>query len=341
MNEKTILHTVPAASELHKVPGFDPMKYLRRAVNARGEPVMELEPRYQRLWFRLACPKGRMVLNPLRITDQLAIFEAKVFFHRDDTPPASSFISTKTAQETSNYIRAAQDEALKIALDNAGFGIQLCDVTQASSDAGSGAAAPTITVSSNEAVAEQSAPAQSAPPPVQGASAAPTLENIQTAQSAAVDPPPAAQSQAAEAPAAGTSPKSQSAVETEQHDTSNCQQSALTAVLKFPGQTEESVVPQGESQTGDTPAQAGTPAQTTPAYTEDMSVEEICQIMTLEEARSVVVPKGPCGGWTMAQVAERRFSSLRFYLTQFCDYSNIHKAAASLLIQEAEQKKAG
>lgn len=86
MNENMILRTVPAAKDLHKVPGFDPMKYLRKAVNEKGETVMRLEPRYQRLWFRLACPKGRMLLNPLRVTDQMAIFEAKVFFHRVSTP---------------------------------------------------------------------------------------------------------------------------------------------------------------------------------------------------------------------------------------------------------------
>lgn len=130
MNENTILQTVPAAKELHKVPGFDPTKYLRKAVNAEGEPVMRLELRHQRLWFRLACPNGRMLLNPLRITDQLAIFEAKVFFQRDDSAPASSFTADKTVSDTPNYIRAAQDEALKAALDNAGFGIQLYDVTE-------------------------------------------------------------------------------------------------------------------------------------------------------------------------------------------------------------------
>ena len=113
MNENTILQTVPAARELHKVPGFDPTKYLRRTVNSEGEPVMGLELRYQRLWFRLACPNGRMLLNPLRITDQLAIFEAKVFFHRDDADPASSFTADKTVNETPNYIRAAQDAALE------------------------------------------------------------------------------------------------------------------------------------------------------------------------------------------------------------------------------------
>lgn len=30
MNENTILRTVPAANDLHKVPGFDPMKSLRK-----------------------------------------------------------------------------------------------------------------------------------------------------------------------------------------------------------------------------------------------------------------------------------------------------------------------
>ena len=68
MNENTILRTVPAAGELHKVPGFDPMKHLHSAVNDKGEPVMRLEPRYQRLWFRLACPNGRMLLTPLHVT---------------------------------------------------------------------------------------------------------------------------------------------------------------------------------------------------------------------------------------------------------------------------------
>ena len=46
-------------------------------------------------------------------------------------------------------------------------------------------------------------------------------------------------------------------------------------------------------------------------------------------------------GWTMAQVAERRPSSLRFFLTKFSECSNSQKAAATLLIQDLERKKAG
>ena len=111
MNDNAIIRTVPAAGSLHQVPGFDPLKHLKRSVNDKGEPVMKLDLPYKRLWFRLACPNGRLLLNPLRITDQMAIFEAQVFFQREDTTPASSFTSTKTVQEDRRYIRSAQHRA--------------------------------------------------------------------------------------------------------------------------------------------------------------------------------------------------------------------------------------
>ena len=44
MNENTILRTVPAANDLHKVPGFDPLKYLRKAVNEKGDPACASPP---------------------------------------------------------------------------------------------------------------------------------------------------------------------------------------------------------------------------------------------------------------------------------------------------------
>lgn len=393
MNENAIIHSVPAASELHKVPGFDPMKHLHRTVNADGEAVMQMEPRYQRLWFRLACPKGRMLLNPMRITDQMAIFEAKVYFHRDDPTPASSFTSHKTAQETPGYIRAAQDEALKEALDNAGFGIQLCDVTQTPSEEGRSLSAPHVRADDNAPSVKAEAPAQTAPaqsqtvpgpakvettpPPAPKTAAAPVVENPQPIQPAAVEPLPAERPQPAPAvketapePAAVVQPAEKeepapavdiAPVQEEpqaappQNDAfqTDGQQSVLAAVLQFPTQAAKNAAQQtvdSSAPAAATPAvaadavaspQAETPPQPNSGYTDDMPVEEICQVMTLEEARDVVVPKGPCVGWTMAQVAERRPSSLRFYLTPFSGCSNIQKAAATLLIQDREQKKAG
>lgn len=393
MNENMILRTVPAANDLHKVPGFDPMKYLRKAVNEQGEPVMRLELRYQRLWFRLACPKGRMLLNPLRVTDQLAIFEAKVFFHQDDATPASCFTANKAAKETPGYIRAAQDEALTVALDNAGFGIQLCGVTQTSDGSNNGSPAPRVQKNSGKQEAPvpasvqteptREAPAahtqeerQPAPKPasvssVQAAEPAPEPDPVkQTApapkpapvsqEAPAPEPAPAAQPAASDqtledlAAGSGSDPvpapqnepsappapvKRQEPLEADQREepaASDGQQSAVLTMLNFSAQGEEAAAPADEA-----PEQAETPPQAAPSYTEDMSVEEICQVMTLEEARAIVVPRGPNTGWTMAQVAERRPSSLRFFITPFYECSNSQKAAATLLLQNIEMKKAG
>lgn len=403
MNENTILRTVPAAGELHKVPGFDPMKHLHSAVNDKGEPVMRLEPRYQRLWFRLACPKGRMLLTPLHVTHQLAIFEAKVFFHRDDATPASSFTSSKTAQETSNYIRAAQDEAMMVALDNAGFGIQLCDLTQTAND---GQCRPFVQPtrtdvgleqpSQNNAQVEQS-PIRETPPiaagqeePKAARQVEPKTPPAETAEASITEHPvsePAPADQPAPAPAPADQPapapevkadpvpeeeatpapaEAQGTMGNDQHEgaaQADSQQHNLITMLNFPSPAAETDNPQ-EAGSADpanavaepssvenmtepaaaaetVPGQEETPPQTAPSYTEDMSVEEICQVMTMEEAGAIVVPRGPCMGWTMAQVAERRPSSLRFFLTKFCECSNSQKAAATLLMQDNELKKAG
>lgn len=393
MNENTILRTVPAANDLHKVPGFDPMKYLRKAVNENGEPVMRLELRYQRLWFRLACPKGRMLLNPLRVTDQLAIFEAKVFFHQDDATPASCFTANKAAKETPGYIRAAQDEALTVALDNAGFGIQLCDVTQTSDGSNNGSPAPRVQMNSGKqeapvpasvqtepareapaahtqeerqpapkpasvssvqaaepapepdpvkqtapapkpAPVSQEAPAPEPAPAAQPAASDQTLENL--AAGSGSDPVPAPQNEPSAPPAPVKRQEPLEADQREEPAASDGQQSAVLTMLNFSAQGEETAAPADEA-----PEQAETPPQAAPSYTEDMSVEEICQVMTLEEAGAIVVPRGPNTGWTMAQVAERRPSSLRFFITPFYECSNSQKAAATLLLQDIEMKKAG
>lgn len=354
---------------------------------------MRLELRYQRLWFRLACPKGRMLLNPLRVTDQLAIFEAKVFFHQDDAAPASCFTANKAAKETPGYIRAAQDEALTVALDNAGFGIQLCDVTQTSDGSNNGSPAPRVQKNSGKQEAPvpasvQTEPAretpaahtqeerQPAPKPasvssVQAAEPAPEPDPVkQTApapkpapvsqEAPAPEPAPAAQPAASDqtledlAAGSGSDPvpapqnepsappapvKRQEPLEADQREepaASDGQQSAVLTMLNFSAQGEETAAPADEA-----PEQAETPPQAAPSYTEDMSVEEICQVMTLEEAGAIVVPRGPNTGWTMAQVAERRPSSLRFFITPFYECSNSQKAAATLLLQDIEMKKAG
>lgn len=76
-------------------------------------------------------------------------------------------------------------------------------------------------------------------------------------------------------------------------------------------------------------------------YTEDTPVEEILKVMTFEEAQNVVVNIGTCKGWTMAQVAERRPPSLKWYVFGCKDGSNILRAAAQIMMESLTETKAG
>lgn len=134
MNEKSnsVIKTVPAASELHSVPMFDPLKLLRITTSAKtGEKVLRLDLSYKKMWFLLVHPRGRMLTNILRVTDQMAIFEAQLYADQDDDTVLAQFTSCHTRRESGpQYIRNAQNEALNEALDNAGFGIQLSDLVE-------------------------------------------------------------------------------------------------------------------------------------------------------------------------------------------------------------------
>lgn len=78
-----------------------------------------------------------------------------------------------------------------------------------------------------------------------------------------------------------------------------------------------------------------------PNYTADMPVAEIMQRMTFEEAQNVKVDVGTCSGWTMAQVAERRPPSLKWYVFGYKDNNNILRAAAQIMLDSISGKKAG
>ena len=140
-NQEPMLYTTNSAvAALNHVPGFDPLKFLRRTISRKtGEDVMRLDLRYKKLWFRLACPTGRLKLNALRITEKMAIFEAKVYRDREDAEPLSSYVANCTLDATPGglYMEAAQEEALDTALSNAGFGIQFADVGSESEEYGS------------------------------------------------------------------------------------------------------------------------------------------------------------------------------------------------------------
>ena len=360
-----VINSVPAASELRKVAGFNPLKFLRRTTSERtGEKVLKLDLSYKRLWFRLACPNGRMVVKPLRVNDQMAVFEAMVYASKDDPEPLARFTSTVSAQEVPDgkFVQAAQDAALNEALENAGFGIQLCDLVEGTGTARYGSEVPLSAVKEarNAAPAQpqgikQTAPAAEVrnaavtPAPAQTPSAAPKA--VETAKSVATETPvsapepvaqpivaePVMQEQPAEQQVPDMSAmnellgKRSSAVVTDFPMSAPAAQEEVVAVTSQP-KAPAIAVPEEPTVTAADPA--------APSYMPDMTVEQICERMTLDEARNYVVNSGVCKGWTLAQVAERRAPSLRFYV--FSDNGdNVLKAAATIVLNDMGMRKAG
>ncbi len=355
-----VINSVPAASELRKVAGFNPLKFLRRTTSERtGEKVLKLDLPYKRLWFRLACPNGRMVVKPLRVNDQMAVFEAMVYASKDDPEPLARFTSTVSAQEVPDgkFVQAAQDAALNEALENAGFGIQLCDLVEGAGTARYGSEVPLSAVleARNAAPAQPQAIKQTAP--VAEVRSAETKTAPAQTPSTAPKAVEAAKPVAAETPVSAPEPVTQPieaapVMQEQQVPDMNAMNELLgkqsTAVVTdFPmsaSTAQEEVVVAAEPQapaiavTEEPTATVAEPAA--PSYTPDMTVEEISERMTLDEARNYVVNSGVCKGWTLAQVAERRAPSLRFYV--FSDNGdNVLKAAATLVLNDMGMRKAG
>lgn len=309
-NQESMLYTTNATvASLNHVPGFDPLKFLRRTISRKtGEDVMRLDLRYKKLWFRLACPTGRLKLNALRITEKMAIFEAKVYRDREDAEPLSSYVANCTLDTTPGglYVEAAQEEALDTALSNAGFGIQFADVGSESEEYGS-----EMPVGAKAEI----------PKPVQ--TKAEVAESVQkqaeTVKSAKADPLDAIMADDMPVP---------------EQVTAEVVEKPKTVVL-------ESVQP---VQTPAEPPQNVIVLEQEPpaaAYTQSTPVEEICRQMTYEQAQNVIVDCGTCKGWTLAQVADRRAASLRWYVKGYQGENNILRAAATIIWDSLQEKQAG
>ena len=309
-NQEPMLYTTNAAvASLNHVPGFDPLKFLRRTTSRKtGEDVMRLDLRYKKLWFRLACPTGRLKLNALRITEKMAIFEAKVYRDREDAEPLSSYVANCTLDTTPGrlYVEAAQEEALDTALSNAGFGIQFADVGSESEEYGS-----EVPVG---AKAEISKPVQT-----KAEVAKPVQKQAESVKSAKADPLDAIMADDMPVP----------------------EQTTAEVVEKPKTVVPESVQP---VQTLPEPTQNVIVLEQEPpvaAYTQSTPVEEICRQMTCEQAQNVIVDCGTCKGWTLAQVADRRPASLRWYVKGYQGENNILRAAAAIIWDSLQEKQAG
>ena len=114
-NSTTMYDLIPAAASLNKVSGFDPLKLMHTVETpCAGDKAMVLDLKYKKLWFRLAYPKGKIKLNRQKITEKLSVFEAQIYFDKNDTEPVSS-CTIECTSDTPSYIQTAQNRAMKAA----------------------------------------------------------------------------------------------------------------------------------------------------------------------------------------------------------------------------------
>lgn len=249
-------------------------------------------------------------------------------------------------------MQAAQDEALKTALDNAGFGIQLCEINPSAEvdaqadgkqEVATGAVnrqetAPAVnrtTAPQRETSVGENHPVQAVPTPQevqpQEATKTPNVnqQEVHTTQQTESVSDAMSLLQALSGGTAASEPDPVMPQKAQEVPS----ETAEPAVMER-AETAQTVKPV----VVDMPAAASTAAA--PKYSDDMTVDEILSLMTEEEAAELVVTTGVNKGWTMAQVSEQRPSSLKYYAYLCEDCGNIMKAAAMLLMGGSQQLKA-
>ena len=314
MNEtKTMYHSVPVVSELNRVKGFDPTRYLRKT---KDGPKLDLS--IKKLWFRMKYPNGRIKLSALRITDQLAIIEARVYFDKNDTNHVSSFTAQTYKESTPGglYVEMAQHNAVDEALSSAGFGIQFVPANE----------------SKRPLVSEDEVPKTVAKP-------------VEDSPAVKVEAPPERKVEQVAEPIV-TETVAEEPVE--EQLASPVEEVANAPVEEAPAAPIAEAVETAPAVVAPTPTVVSPVQEVTEIreednalpYNKNMTIEEICALMSVDEARNYVVPVGSCKGWTLDQVADRRTPSLKWYLTGYTGDDNILRAAATIMMKLVETKAA-
>lgn len=345
--KNTIYEGLPAVAALNKIQGFDPKRFLRRAVSEQtGQEILYLDLKYKKLWFRLACPRGRIKMTALKITEQLAIIEAKIFFDKNDKDPAASFIAQRNAKDTpgSLYIEAAQYAAVDQALIDAGFGLQFCDVTLGLDTELLDDGIPLSVEAKVQEVTAVQSPAQANSIQEDPSQAIARAEHVKLEQTpaAAQEPAEQIQSQSADPVMERTFAQESSPVTEHMEGLQETRVAEAFIQQTTPAQQERTMdvaLVQAAAVPEDFTEEAAVESsQDALPYTADMPIEEICRLMTLEEAKSLIVDVGTCNGWTLEQVAQRRVASLKWYLNGYPGDNNILRAGAKLLLEREQAK---
>lgn len=293
-NSAVVYNAESTAAGLNRVKGFDPLKYVRSTENGA---VLDLP--YQKLWFRLRHPNGKIRIFIKNLSEKIAAVEARVYFDRADSEPAANCIISGVDAEDKVSVAKAQHDAMEKALSDAGFGLQF------------------ISVNPSAVKAEEKAVTKKAEKPKQPAKEVkpekaeePVKAEIKTEAVKAEPEAAPAKAETEEAPPV-TDP-----------------------LLSVVNNIENSSIKVDE-QTGEVIEQhAAAEGEPTPvSYDKTTPIDEICAVMTLEDAKNYVIDGGPYNGWKVGTLAERRpVKVLEMIIEKYPTEDNILRAATKLIL---------
>ena len=356
MNSACMYDEVEGIRSLNKVEGFDPRKYMRLIQNEGQAGKYYLDVAYRKLWFRLRYPEGKIVKKILKLTEQVAIVEARVYLDRNDHE--DNFISNALAQKYmsadgqfgNKFVELAETAAVGRALSDAGFGLQFADregdmdpeVTEAPFDpqmiAGAGGALPEGTymdsalqegaAGGGEILQEEIFPGQYGIEEY-----IPMPEEV--GQAMGMTP---AMSQNS-----GMAPQNrQSQPQQNQQQRNGVQQSQPRQNQQQSNQPQPKPAQAPAAKTAPQPgrqaasnAPAGKNTQGAANIKKDMPVEQIYSMLDRDSAAAVVIPMGYNKGKTLGQEAVEKPANLQWYVDSYGGPDNLLRAAAKFLIDMA------
>lgn len=382
MNEQTgtvtMYDTVEEIKNLNRVEGFDPRKFMRTLAGDDGTTKQYLDVVYRKLWFRLKNPDGKIVKKILKLTDQTAIVEARVYLRKDDAE--ESYIASALAQKYferesqfgPKYVELAETAAVGRALADAGYGLQFADLEGeidpnvvdaplgipmrgGSGQNGNPNGGMMAGDTEMQGTYQNQAPPQGQPMQNQYSNQSPaqSQQPVQNQQPVR-NQQPVQNRQQATAPNQGAASQGQ---------TSGMQVNASAPAGTSPmdgqfGMQETASMAYGMPPAfgGGMPAQAppaanqntaamqnqatGQATQNAPVFKPDMPVEQIYAQMTYPVAAAVVIPIGYNHGKTLGQVAVEKPKDLQWYVNEYKGPDNILRAAARYLIDKATNQAA-
>lgn len=291
-NSAVVYNAESTAAGLNRVKGFDPLKYAR---NTENGAVLDLP--YQKLWFRLRHPNGKIRIFIKNLSEKIAAVEARVYFDRADSEPAANCIISGVDAEDKVSVAKAQHDAMEKALSDAGFGLQFIPVN------------PSAAKSEENAVIKKAEKPKQPAKEVKPEKAEESVKVEIKTEAVKAEPAP---------------------VKAETEEAPPVTDPLLSVVnnienggIKVDEQTGEVIEQQAAAEEEPAPV----------SYDKTTPIDEICAVMTLEDAKNYVIDGGPYNGWKVGTLAERRpVKVLEMIIEKYPTEDNILRAATKLIL---------